>query len=64
MAQEHTFTVKIHPRTFSEGRHRWTIFDNGLARHHSPGSYATRREADTAAAKAMQALIMAESRKK
>ncbi len=46
MTQEHTFTIKVHPRTFSEGRHRWTIFDNGLARYHSPESYATRREAD------------------
>jgi hypothetical protein len=59
MAQEHGYTVKVHPRTFSKGRRRRTIFEDGLARYHSPQSYSTRREADLTSAKAMQKLIAA-----
>jgi hypothetical protein len=53
----HPFAIKIDPVRSSERRFSWTVYENGALRSQSPVSYATRREAEANATKAMQKLI-------
>jgi hypothetical protein len=53
MAEVHPFTINIEPDPLRELRYRWTICEGVQVHSRSPHSYATRREAETEAAKAM-----------
>lgn len=53
MAENHPFTFKIEPDPLGERRFRWTVCEGGQIHLRSPHSYATRREAELEASKAM-----------
>ena len=53
MAEAHPFTFKIETDPLSERRFRWTVCEGGQIHLRSPHSYATRREAEAEAGKAM-----------
>jgi hypothetical protein len=53
MAEAHQFTFKIETDPLSERRFRWTVCEGGQIYLRSPHSYATRREAEAEAKKAM-----------
>jgi hypothetical protein len=53
MAAFHPFTFKIEADPLSEGRFRWTVCEGDQIHIRSPHSYATRREAETDANKAL-----------
>jgi hypothetical protein len=57
MADNHPFTIKIEPHPEGVRRSRWSIYEGGRLRDHSPESYATMREAKANADKVMQKLI-------
>ena len=53
MDQVHPFTFKIEPDPLSERRFRWIVCEGDLIHLRSPQSYATRREAEAVASKAV-----------
>ncbi len=60
MAEMHLFTGEKHPFTSNivadplrESRYRWTVCEGSQIQVRSPYSYATRREAENEAAKAV-----------
>jgi hypothetical protein len=53
MAITHPFTFKIEADPLSGRRFRWTVCEGDQIRLRSPHSYATRRETEADAAKAM-----------
>jgi hypothetical protein len=53
MAENHLFTFKIEPDPLGERRFRWTVCEGGQIHLRSPHSYATRREAEVEASKAL-----------
>ena len=53
MAGSHPFTTRIQADPLSERRFRWAICEGEQIRLRSPHSYATRREAEADAGKAM-----------
>jgi hypothetical protein len=57
MAEVHPFTIKIEPDPLREMRYRWTVCEGIQIHLRSPHSYATRREAENDAAKAMSKLL-------
>ncbi len=58
MAEEaHPFTVRVHADPLRERRYRWTIFEGFQIHLRSPESYATRREAEEHAEKAMSRFV-------
>jgi hypothetical protein len=62
MAEVHSFTVKIEADPLRETRHRWTVREGIQIHLRSPHSYATRREAEAAADKALSKLVDRRSR--
>lgn len=57
MAEVHPFTVKIEADPLRENRYRWTVCEGAQIHLRSPHSYATRREAEKDAEKAMSNLV-------
>ena len=53
MATVHPFTFKVDPDPLSERRFRWSICEGDQIHMRSPHSYATRREAEMEAGKAL-----------
>jgi hypothetical protein len=53
MAEEHQFSVKVEPDLLRAGRFRWSLFRSGQVQDRSSVSYATKREAEVDAAKAL-----------
>ncbi len=53
MADTHPFTITIEPDPLRELRYRWTVCEGVQVHARSPHSYATRREAENEAGKAM-----------
>jgi hypothetical protein len=53
MAAAHPFTTRIEADPLSERRFRWAVCEGDQIRLRSPHSYATRREAEADASKAM-----------
>jgi hypothetical protein len=54
MAEDHQITVVVDPDLLRAGRYRWTILHSGQAQNRSETSFATRREADADAEKALK----------
>ena len=57
MAEIHPFTFKIEADPLRELRYRWTVCEGNQVHLRSPHSYATRREAEIEAAKALSNLV-------
>jgi len=57
MAEDHQFTIAVEPALSRGHRFRWTLYEDGQPRNRSPVSYATRREAVSDAAKALEKQI-------
>jgi len=57
MAEEAQFTVRVHADPLREHRYRWTIFEGFQIHLRSPESYATLREAEEDAARAMSRFV-------
>jgi hypothetical protein len=53
MAETHPFTIRVEPDLLRDGRFRWTLYENGQPRNQSIVSYATKRDADADATKAL-----------
>jgi hypothetical protein len=53
MAAVHSFTFKIEADPLNEHRFRWTVCEGDQVHIRSPHSYATRREAEAEAQKAV-----------
>ena len=53
MVETHPFTFRIEPDPLRELRYRWTVCEGTQVHVRSPHSYATRREAENEAAKAV-----------
>jgi hypothetical protein len=53
MAEVHPFTFKIEADPLREMRYRWTVCEGNQIHLRSPNSYATRRDAEIEAAKAL-----------
>jgi len=53
MASIHPFTFKVDADPLSERRFRWSVCEGDQIHIRSPHSYATRREAETEAGKAV-----------
>jgi hypothetical protein len=53
MPAVHQFTFRIERDPLSEGRYRWTVCERNQLHSRSPHSYATQREAEIEAAKAV-----------
>jgi hypothetical protein len=53
MLKTHSFTFRIEPDPLRELRYRWTVCEGSQIRDRSPNSYATKREAEKEAAKAV-----------
>jgi hypothetical protein len=51
------FTFKVEADPLREGRYRWTICEGTQIHLRSPQSYATRREAEEGAEKAMSKFV-------
>jgi hypothetical protein len=58
MAEDHPFTIGIerHIKT-AASRFRWSIYESGKLRQHSPHTYATKREALADAHRVLQQFI-------
>jgi hypothetical protein len=56
MVEDHHITVVVHPDLTRTGRYLWTLFNFGRA-DPSPVSFATKREAEMDAAKALKRSI-------
>ena len=54
MAATHPYTFKIEPDPMRELRYRWSVCEGEQIHRRSPHSYATRREAEAEATKAVQ----------
>lgn len=54
MAEPHPYTFKIEPDPMRELRYRWSVCEGELVHRRSAHSYATRREAEADAVKAVQ----------
>ena len=63
MAAVHPFTFRIEADPLSERRFRWTVREGDQVRLRSPHSYATRREAEADANKAMLRLAVNQPRR-
>ena len=59
MLKDHQITVVVEPDLLRAGRYRWTVLHFGQARDRSEVSFATRREAEADAAKALKRSIAA-----
>jgi hypothetical protein len=59
MSLDHQITVVVKPDLLREGRYRWTVLHSGQAGDRSEVSFATRREAEADAAKALKRSIAA-----
>ena len=57
MSHDHPYEVSILSDTPSPGRYRWAVLEGENVLDRAPFSYATKREAQFAAVKAMQARI-------
>jgi len=57
MVEPHPFSIRIVPDLLNESRSRWTVCEGTQILVRSPHSYATRREADQEANKAMEKLV-------
>jgi hypothetical protein len=53
MLQIHPFTVRVEPDPLTERRFRWSVYTGDQIHTRSPHSYATRREAEQEADKAL-----------
>lgn len=53
MVDTHPFTFRIEADPLRESRYRWTVCEGSQIHVRSPHSYATRREAEKEAAKAV-----------
>ena len=53
LEEAHRFTIRVEADPLREGRYRWTICEGVQIHLRSPKSYATRREAQEHADKAM-----------
>jgi hypothetical protein len=54
MVEDCQFSIKITPDSKREDRYRWAIYKGGRQSVRSDDSFATKREAQTDAAKALQ----------
>jgi hypothetical protein len=59
MIEDHQITVVVEPDLLRSGRYRWTLLRSGQAQDRSEMSFATRREADADAEKALKRRIAA-----
>jgi hypothetical protein len=59
MVEDHQITVVVEPDLLRSGRYRWTLLRSGQAQDRSEMSFATRREADADAEKALKRRIAA-----
>jgi hypothetical protein len=59
MREEHHFTVIVEPDLLRSGRYRWAFCESEQIRDRSAVSFATRREAQSDATKALQKRIAA-----
>jgi hypothetical protein len=59
MIEDHQITVVVEPDLLRSGRYRWTLFRSGQAQDRSEMSFATKREADADAEKALKRRIAA-----
>ena len=59
MAEDHQITVVVEPDLLRSGRYRWTLLRSGQAQDRSEMSFATKREADADAEKALKRRIAA-----
>ena len=59
MVEDHQITVVVEPDLLRSGRYRWTLFRSGQAQDRSEMSFATKREADADAEKALKRRIAA-----
>jgi len=57
MAENRPFTIKIEPDADGERRYRWAIYESEMLRDHATKSYATIREAESDADKALRQRI-------
>jgi hypothetical protein len=53
MADDHPFSFEVAPDRLIEGRYRWTIYEGHRTDALSPDSYASEREAQIEAEKAI-----------
>jgi hypothetical protein len=53
MVEDHQITVVVEPDLLRSGRYRWTLLRSGQAQDRSEMSFATKREADADAEKAL-----------
>jgi hypothetical protein len=54
MAEDHQITVVVERDLLRAGRYRWTVLHSGQPQNRSEMSFATRREAEADAAKALK----------
>jgi hypothetical protein len=59
MVEDHQITVVVEPDLLRSGRYRWTLLRSGQAQDRSEMSFATKREADADAEKALKRRIAA-----
>jgi hypothetical protein len=59
MVEDHQITVVVEPDLLRSGRYRWVLLHSGQAQDRSEMSFATKREADADAAKALKRRIAA-----
>ena len=57
MVEDHQITVAVEPDLLRAGRYRWTILHSGQAQDRSEMSFATKREANSDAEKALKRRI-------
>jgi hypothetical protein len=53
MLRSHPFTTNVEPDPLTERRFRWIVCEDGQIHLRSPQSYATRRQAEVEADKAL-----------
>ena len=58
------YGVKVRPCTIHAGRFRWDILENGRPVQSSPGSFATKQEAEASGFAEIEKLISARGYKK
>ena len=59
MVEDHQITVVVEPDLLRSGRYRWTLLRSGQAQDRSEMSFATKREAEADAEKALKRRIAA-----
>jgi hypothetical protein len=59
MLKSHPFTTNVEPDPLTERRFRWTVCEGDQIHLRSPHSYATRRQAEVEADKALLRIVEA-----